>query len=38
VIGLGAPLVAVGREMNKGARLDFPLPRIYYGVTAVIRC
>jgi hypothetical protein len=34
--GLGAPIVAVGREMNKDAKTDFTLPRIYYGVTAVI--
>ena len=35
--GLGAPIVAIGREMNKEARTNFSLPRIYYGVTAVIR-
>ena len=35
--GLGAPTVAVGREANKNARTDFSLPRVYYGVTAVIR-
>jgi pimeloyl-ACP methyl ester carboxylesterase len=35
--GLGAPIVAVGREMNKDAKTDFTLPRIYYGVTAVIQ-
>lgn len=35
--GLGAPLVAVGRSVYKGARADFALPRVYYGVTAVAR-
>jgi pimeloyl-ACP methyl ester carboxylesterase len=35
--GLGAPLVAVGREANKDAATDFSIPRIYYGVTAIIR-
>jgi pimeloyl-ACP methyl ester carboxylesterase len=35
--GVGAPLVAVGREANKNAQADYSLPRIFYGVTAVIR-
>lgn len=35
--GLGAPLVAIGREANKNEREDFGLPRTYYGVTAVAR-
>ncbi len=35
--GLGAPIVAVGREANKDAKAEFSIPRIYYGVTAVIR-
>ena len=35
--GLGAPLVAIGREMNPDAKTNFSLPRIYYGVTAIIR-
>ncbi len=35
--GLGAPLVAVGREMNKDALTEFSSTRTYYGVTAVIR-
>ena len=35
--GLGAPLVAIGRSVYKGARADFALPRVYYGVTAVAR-
>jgi pimeloyl-ACP methyl ester carboxylesterase len=35
--GLGAPLVAIGREAYKGARAAFSLPRVYYGVTAVAR-
>ncbi|MEO6053595.1 MAG: hypothetical protein ABIP97_06245 [Chthoniobacterales bacterium] len=33
--GIGAPLVAVGREINKDARANFTPPRMYYGVTAV---
>jgi pimeloyl-ACP methyl ester carboxylesterase len=33
--GVGAPLVAVGREDNPHARENFVLPRTYYGVTAV---
>jgi hypothetical protein len=35
--GLGAPLVAIGREAFRGARAAFTLPRVYYGVTAVAR-
>jgi pimeloyl-ACP methyl ester carboxylesterase len=35
--GVGAPVVAVGRELNKDAAAEFSVPRIYYGVTAVIR-
>jgi pimeloyl-ACP methyl ester carboxylesterase len=35
--GLGAPIVAVGREINKDARADFSFSRIYYGVTAIAR-
>jgi pimeloyl-ACP methyl ester carboxylesterase len=35
--GLGAPVVAVGREVNKDAAAEFSVPRVYYGVTAVIR-
>src|ERR1700730_4990347 len=35
--GLGAPLVAVGREIDKDARANFSLPRTYYGVTAIAR-
>jgi pimeloyl-ACP methyl ester carboxylesterase len=33
--GVGAPLVAIGREVRKDARADFALPRVYYGVTAL---
>ena len=33
--GLGAPIVAVGREVNKDARANFALARTFYGVTAV---
>lgn len=36
-VGIGAPLVAIGREKNSRAREDFALPHIFYGVTAVIR-
>lgn len=35
--GVGAPLVAVGREANADAEAEFTPPLIYYGVTAVIR-
>ncbi len=35
--GLGAPIVAIGREMTKDAKENFAPPRAFYGVTAVIR-
>ncbi len=35
--GIGAPLVAIGREKNSRYLEDFALPRVFYGVTAVIR-
>jgi pimeloyl-ACP methyl ester carboxylesterase len=35
--GIGAPIVAVGRELNKEARANFTAPRTYYGVTAIAR-
>ncbi len=35
--GLGAAIVAIGREENADARENFSLPRTYYGVTAVAR-
>jgi pimeloyl-ACP methyl ester carboxylesterase len=35
--GIGAPVVAVGREVNKEARANFTAPRTYYGVTAIAR-
>lgn len=35
--GIGAPVVAVGREINRDSAKDFSLPKVYYGVTAVIR-
>lgn len=35
--GVGAPIVAIGRDKNQDAASDFSLPRIFYGVTAVIR-
>ena len=34
--GLGAPVVAIGREPNADARENFFLDRTYYGVTAVV--
>lgn len=35
--GVGAPVVAIGRDKNADARTNFGLPRTYYGVTAVAR-
>ncbi|QJE99218.1 alpha/beta hydrolase [Luteolibacter luteus] len=35
--GIGAPLVAKGKGMNERAKQDFTIPRIYYGVTALVR-
>ena len=35
--GIGAPIVAVGRELYKDAKAEFALPRTYYGVTAIAR-
>jgi pimeloyl-ACP methyl ester carboxylesterase len=35
--GIGAPVVAVGREVNKEARANFSTDRVYYGVTAIAR-
>ena len=35
--GIGAPVVAVGREVSKEARANFSADRIYYGVTAIAR-
>ncbi len=35
--GVGAPTVVTGRGMNENARRDFTMPKLYYGVTAVIR-
>ncbi len=35
--GVGATLVAVGREANPDARANFGLEKTYYGVTAVAR-
>ena len=34
--GIGAPLVATGRGMNQRAEADFALPKIFYGVTALL--
>jgi pimeloyl-ACP methyl ester carboxylesterase len=36
-LGIGAPLVAIGREKNHLAAETFSLPHIFYGVTAIIR-
>jgi hypothetical protein len=35
--GIGAPLVAIERDVNNHSQRDHTMPRIYYGVTAVIR-
>lgn len=35
--GIGAPTVAIGREMNADFRERFGLPRTYYGVTTLVR-
>jgi pimeloyl-ACP methyl ester carboxylesterase len=35
--GIGAPLVAIERGVNHHFQRDHTMPRIYYGVTAVIR-
>ena len=35
--GIGAPVVAVGKQTNPAAREEFTLPRTYYGVTAILR-
>lgn len=35
--GWGAPIVAIGREVNKDTKENFSLPRTFYGVTALIR-
>ena len=35
--GVGAPTVAMGREETKDYDKNFALPRVYYGVTTVIR-
>ncbi len=34
--GVGAPLVAIGRERNEHYRTEFGLPRTFYGVTALL--
>ncbi len=35
--GLGAPVVAVGRAVNRDAKARYGMPRTYYGVTAIAR-
>lgn len=35
--GIGAPLVAVGKEDNRNARADYANARTYYGITGIIR-
>ena len=34
--GIGAPLVAIGKDLNRNFRDDFSIPRSYYGVTALL--
>ncbi len=36
-VGIGAPLVAIGRDKNRNMKENFGLPRTFYGVTAVLR-
>jgi pimeloyl-ACP methyl ester carboxylesterase len=35
--GVGAPTVATGRGMNANAARDFTIPKLFYGITAIIR-
>lgn len=35
--GIGAPIVAVGKEDNRNARADYANARTYYGITGIIR-
>jgi len=35
--GIGAALAATGRGKNENAKRDFSSPRVFYGITAVIR-
>ncbi|MBK1814537.1 alpha/beta hydrolase [Luteolibacter yonseiensis] len=35
--GIGAPTVVVGKARREGAREDFAMDRVYYGVTTVVR-
>ncbi len=35
--GVGAPTVATGRGKNENAEKDFTIPKIFYGITALIR-
>ena len=35
--GIGAPTVAIGHGNNAEARKDFAIPKVYYGITALIR-
>ena len=35
--GLGAPTVVTGRETNENVKRDFGMPKVYYGITALIR-
>ncbi len=35
--GIGAPTVATGRKKNENAKRDFGLPKVFYGITALIR-
>lgn len=35
--GIGAPVVAVGKQLNKEWRTNYLTKKVYYGVTAVVR-
>jgi pimeloyl-ACP methyl ester carboxylesterase len=35
--GIGAPTVATGRGLNANAAKDFTIPKLFYGITALIR-
>jgi len=35
--GVGAPLVAIGKEQRKDAKEEFALAQTYYGITAVVK-
>ncbi|MEP6669346.1 MAG: alpha/beta fold hydrolase [Chthoniobacter sp.] len=35
--GIGAPMVAVGKELRKDAKETFTIDRVYYGITGLVR-